>query len=217
MKKFLVLFFLIILVLAAYPFIFNNKTASRQVEGLPWQIKIASDGSSSVFGIKPGQTRFADVIRILGSDMKLAIVASKNEAGKLEMYYGHYRAGLISGKMVLQAKVGDAQLVQWKKGAVKVSYMPSGTARKYLLDSDSLPSILQSVVQSITFIPGVNLDEKIVVARFGQPVKRIVHFGVIHFLYPSKGLDVALYAKAKDVLQYVKPADFQQLEQPLQK
>jgi len=117
---------------------------------------------------------------------------------------------------VLQAEASDRQIEQWKQDAVRVEYMPSGKARQYLLDVDHQPAILQSHIGSITFIPAVNLDQAIIRARFGQAEKVIrVNDKLVHYLYPSKGVDIALSDDQKDVIQYVQPADFQRLVQPL--
>jgi len=217
MKLFFSLFALGIAVLLVYDFMFPHKNAPVMVQRLPWQITVLADGSTEVFGLKPGASTLADAISILGNDAQLAIIAGREEVGTLEMYYGHYRASLITGKIILQAKVNNKQLEKWKREAVKVDYMSSGKARKYLLDSDQLPEILHSTIESITFIPATNLDESIIAARFGKAGSIIrVNKKLVHYLYPGKGLDIALSENQKDVLQYVNPADFQQLEQPLQ-
>ncbi len=216
MKVFFTLFAVLAIFLAAYPFVFDTEGGAERLTGLPWQIEVGADGGSRVFGIAPGSSSFAEVIAVLGDDAELAIVAAKGETGTLEMYFGHYRSGLISGKMILQAAVSPDLLEHWKQTAVKVDYMPSGMARKYILDSDELPAILESVVQNITFIPAVNLDEETILARFGTPEERMqINEQLTHYLYPALGLDIALSGQQKDVLQYVTPADFERLRTPL--
>jgi len=218
MKIFFISFALLAVLLAVYPFVFDESEPGQKVEGLPWQIELGVNGASTVFGLTPGKSSLADAVSVLGDDAQLAIVESKGEVGTLEMYFGHYRAGLISGKMILQAEVAPETLEIWKQAAVKVDYMPSGLARKYTLDSDNLPIILESVVQNITFIPAVNLDEAIVLGRFGEPQEKIVlNETLTHYLYPSMGLDIALSSEQKDVLQYVAPAEFENLRAPLLK
>jgi len=218
MKVFFISFALLAVLLAVYPFVFDHSEPGEKVEGFPWQIDIGVNGASTVFGVTLGKSSLADAAGALGDDAQLAIVESKGETGTLEMYFGHYRAGLISGKMILQADVAPETLDTWKQTAVKVDYMKSGLARKYTLDSDNLPLILQSVVQNITFIPTVNLDEAIVLGRFGEPQEKImVNDTLTHYLYPSLGLDVALSSEQKDVLQYVSPDQFSRLRRPLLK
>jgi hypothetical protein len=210
-----VLFFILIAILAGYPF-FNRTENNEKVTGLPWQIEIAPDGSTTVFGIRPGHSRLADVRAIMGDDMELAIIAASDEGGALEMYYGHYRAGLLSGKLILQAG-SDAQILEtWRSNAVSSEYMPTGQAKKYIPSADDLPQILDQKVTGLTFIPAINLDEAVILARFGVPAERIQKAGVEHFLYPEKGLDIALHEDSKEVLQYVSPDTFLRLVEPLQ-
>ena len=183
--------------------------------GLPWQIEILQDSSTEVFGLNIGVSRLSDAIEKLGSDMELAIVAATDEDGNLEMYYGHYRAGLLSGKLVIQTAISEQKLNRWRNNSLRSEYMKTGMAKKYILSPDDLPQVLDEVIVGLTFLPAVNLDEEVILARFGEPEKRVQLPGVIHFLYPEKGLDLALHEDSKEVLQYVKPDAFQQLIQPL--
>ena len=203
---------LLVALVAAWPFLFPGEQARQGVTGLPWQIEVDRNGATRVFGVSPGRTTLGEAIAVLGNDFDLAIIAASGEAGALEAYYGHYRAGLIGGKLVLQAEADADRLAAWKAGAVKVSYMASGQAKKYWLDAASLPQVMQATVVSITFVPTVNLDEAVLRARFGEPAQRIaLPDGQVHYLYPGKGLDAVVGAHGKDVLQYVAPARFEQL------
>lgn len=215
MKIFFTLFALLALVLAAYPFL-NQSENSETLTGLPWQIDILPDGSTRVFGLQVGVSRLSDAYQMLGNDMELAIVAASDELGNLEMYYGHYQAGLLSGKLVLQTNASEQNLTLWRDNAAKSVYMASGLAKKYTLSEDNITQVLHEVIVGISFIPSVNLDEEVILARFGEPDNRIALDGVIHFLYSGKGLDVALHENSKEVIQYVTPENFQQLLAPLQ-
>jgi len=216
-KLFFVVFALIAVFLASYPF-FDSYKKNEHLAGLPWQINILNDHSTEVFGLNIGASRLADAIEKLGSDMELAIIAATNkaEAGNLEMYYGHYRSGLLSGKLVLQTDINEQTINRWRDNAPRSEYMASGLAKKYTLSPDDLVEILDQVIVGVTFIPTVNLDEtEVVLPRFGEPEQRIQLSGVTHFLYPDKGLDLALHEDSKEVLQYVHPAAFSQLVAPL--
>ena len=215
MKIFFILFVLLAVLLAAYPF-FDASKKTEVLMGLPWQIEVLHDGSTEVFGLRIGTSSLSNAIEMLGSDMELAIVAATDEVGNLEMYYGHYRAGLLSGKLVLQTKISEQKLKRWRDNALRSEYMATGLAKKYILSPDDLPQVLDEVIVGLTFIPAVNLDEEVIRARFGEPEKRVQLPGVIHFLYPEKGLDLALHEDSKEVLQYVNPKYFQQLIEPLQ-
>ena len=214
MKTFFLVFSLLAIILAIYPFLDTSEDSSS-VYGLPWQIEVLPDGSSRVFGLTMGNTSLAEAIKILGDDMALAIIAAPDEPGSLEMYYGHYRAGLLSGKLVLQTIVEDDELFRWRENAVSSEYMPSGLAKKYMLSENDLAAVLEQKITGLTFIPAVNLDEEIILARFGEPVRRVQQGDATHYLYPDKGLDIAWYPDAKEVMQYVSPAAFQRLVAPL--
>jgi len=213
-KTFFVLFALLAVLLAAYPF-FNPSENGGTVTGLPWQIEVLPDGSSKAFGLHIGSSCLSDALAILGNDMELAIIAAKDEVGTLEMYYGHYQAGLLSGKLVLQTSASEQDIKRWRENAARSEYMASGQAKKYTLSDADSAQVLQQVITGITFIPAVNLDEEVILARFGQPEKQVAMVDVTHYLYPAKGLDIALYKEAKEVLQYVSPQAFQLLSQPL--
>ena len=215
MKIFFALFFLLAIILAAYPFL-DQSEKTETLSGLPWQIEIQADGSTRVFGLHIGRDTLADAIEILGDDFELAIIAASDETGSLEMYFGHYKAGLLSGKLVLLTDINVQTLKSWRNHAVKSEYMATGKAKKYALSTDDMPRALDEVIIGVTFIPAVNLDEEVILARFGIPENRVQSAGVVHYQYPDKGLDIALHEHAKEVLQYVEPDAFQNLLQPLQ-
>lgn len=213
-KTFFALFVLLVVALAIYPFL-NPPENGDTVTGLPWQIEILPDGTSQVFGLHIGSSRLSDAFDIHGDDMELAIIAATDEIGKLEMYYGHYQAGLLSGKLVLHTGSSEQNIKRWRENAAKSEYMASGQAKKYILSDDDSVQVMQEVITGITFLPAVNLDEAVILARFGEPEKHIVQPEATHYLYPAKGLDIVLYEEAKEVLQYVSPDAFQQLTRPL--
>ncbi|MDH5389162.1 MAG: hypothetical protein OEY06_12040 [Gammaproteobacteria bacterium] len=205
MRIFFLIFALLASVLLVFPFL-NESENTEVITGLPWQIEIMPDESTQVFGLHLGVSRLSDALGILGDDdMELAIIAASDEVGNLEMYYGHYRAGVISGKLVVQANASEQKIKDWREHAVKSDYMASGQAKKYLLSGDELKQALNELVTGLTFIPAINLDEEIILARFGEPAERIQLEGAVHYLYPEKGLDVALFENGKEVIQYVSP------------
>ena len=215
MKIFFTLFVVVGILLAAYPF-FDASKKTEALLGLPWQIEIQEDGSTKIFGLHVGVSRLADALKILGDDMEIAIVAATDEVGSLEMYYGHYRAGLLSGKLVLQTDISEQKIKTLRANALRSEYMETGLAKKYILSPDDLPQVYSETIVSLTFIPAINLDEKVILARFGEPAQRIELTAATHYLYPDTGLDIALHEDSKEVFQYVKPESFQQLIAPLQ-
>jgi len=98
---------------------------------------------------------------------------------------------------------------------VKRRVLDSGAVRYTLISVDYRAATLKKVT-GLNYIPYVNLDEMIVRQRFGPPAERIVvDTNQQHWLYPAKGLDLLLDTRGKELLQYVVPADFDRLRQPL--
>ncbi len=213
MRRFLPTFLLITLVLAIYPFIGKDRETAS-VTGLPWQIEILPDGSTKVFGVILGQTTLGEAKAHLGRDMELAVMVAPGEQGSLEMYYGQYRAGLLSAKLILAADVDADTIVQMRENAAEKKVLETG-ARKYLLDRNDHAKAFSAVIETIACVPAVNLDHEIIIKRFGATDEIIQRNGVTHYLYPDKGLDVILNEEGKEVLQYVVPGEFKRLREPL--
>lgn len=196
--------FLLVILLAAYPFLKPSEQPDA-LTGLPWQIDVMPDGSTQVFGLIVGKTRLSEAPRILNSDMEFAIIAAADEVGKLEMYFSKYRVGLLSGKLILQTSVTGEQLMLWREHAIKSDYVATGRAKKYYLSEEHLQQALDEIITAIVFIPSVNLDDEIILSRFGQPDKRIEGEGFTRYLYPGKGLEISLVDDGKEVLLYTVP------------
>ena len=177
---------------------------SEPVTGYPWQIERLPDGTTRVFGIVPGQTTLDVAMAQLGDDNELAIIAAPGETGSLEVYYSHYTAGLIEGKLILVADIGPDTLASMQMRARR----KAGTHR-LLMDEGDLPTARRAAVRAITFMPTFDLDAEITRARFGLPAEVLpVSAQEQHLLYPESGLDIVLNADGKDVLQYLSPEDF---------
>ncbi|HRD33741.1 MAG TPA: hypothetical protein PLR02_05755 [Rhodocyclaceae bacterium] len=194
---------------------FDEAPAPPTESGYPWQIDLPAPGQSRVFGLRPGHSSVAEASALFGPDVDIAIVAPPGHPASLEAYFESVQVGRIMGKLVLTVDADDATLAAMRERAAKVEYMES-TTRKITLSRDDLADARGRAIRAITFIPSANLDEDIVLQRFGPPAMRVrVSDEREHFLYPDKGLDLALDSRTKEVLQYVAPQDFERLRQPL--
>lgn len=213
-------FVAIVVALLALPLLFPSgdgpdKQASDA--GAPWQIERLPDGVTRVFGLTPGLSTLNEAQRRLGGEPQVALIAAPGERGSLEAYFETVTFGQITGKMVLTLAASDEQREQMLQRARKAEYM-EGTTRRIELGSEDLALAQGMAIAALVFIPSANLDEQIVLQRFGAPAERIrsdEHRE--HFLYPDRGLDLQLDAKGKEVLQYVAPRDFARLRAPLAK
>ncbi len=185
------------------------------VAGLPWQIEILPNGETKVFGLIPARSTLDDARTRFGMEMEIAVIAAPGELGALEAYASSVTAGVIMGKMILLADADRETVARLRRRAIKSVHMDSST-RKYILHPDDLARAWRAPIAGITFIPAANLDEQTVLRRFGVPHERIrTDERVEHFLYPDKGLDLALDSRGKEVLQYVAPRQFVRLREPL--
>jgi hypothetical protein len=215
--KALALFVAILVGLLALPLFLlpEGEQAPPPTHGLPWQIEKLSAGGTRVFGLVPGRSTLKETRELLGQDVKVALVIAPGETGSLEAFYDSVNAGGVTGKMVLTLASTPAQREGMLQRARRAEYMQSTTRRIDLAEVD-LAHAQSATIEAITFIPAANLDEQIVLQRFGQPAERIrsgEH--VEHFLYPDRGLDLILDRNGKEVLQYVAPRDFARIREPL--
>lgn len=174
-----------------------------------------ADGSSRVFGIQLEESTVAETLSTLGEDHELAIISDQNDRSGLEIYYSHFSAGPIKGKLIIAVTAAQETLEKMQARANSSSYTASGS-RKFLITAEDLHQIQHWPVNNIAFIPSASLDEDIIKARFGQADQVVsISEDETHFLYPHKGLDITLNANGKEVLQYVAPRSFSRLAEPL--
>lgn len=190
-------------------------TAKVPAHGMPWQIDVLPDGRTRVFGMTPGSSLLADARGPFGNTYQLAVVAPKDGSPSLEAYFDVVMLGALSGKAVLTIEASATELGAMIERAGKADFMATGTRKYRLAESDFLAAE-QRPIRAILFIPSPNLDEQIILQRFGTPATRIRQGDTLeHFLYPEKGLDVVLDSQGKEVLQYVAPSNFGSLRDPL--
>ncbi|WP_290877272.1 hypothetical protein [Aquabacterium sp.] len=196
-------------------------TAGATQAALPWQIERLPDGRSRVLGLtlspegQSGASTLADARAHWGPDTEIAVIAAPNEDGTLEAFVDPANAGFVTGKLVITARLSPEAIRGIKSRSPKGEFMES-TTRKFKIAAEDLSQALAAPITALGFIPQANLDEATIVARFGEPAERVRSNGhLTHFLYPALGLDIALDTEGKEILQYVAPADFNRLAQPL--
>lgn len=205
----------------------QGASTTSQGLGLPWDVAELPDGASRLFGPRglvlskdaSQASTLADVQGLWPIEMQVAIVAAPGEPGALEAFVDPAQLGFVSGKLVVSAMLDAATIQEMKARAAKVAFMDSST-RRFTLSSSDLTRALQAPISSVSLIPQAQLDATTVLQRFDKPAQRITRgegdAAVEHLLYPAKGLDVVVSAKGKELLQYVAPAQFDRLSQPLQ-
>lgn len=216
--KAIALFFAILLALLAVPMLFvdqSGQPAAPDAQGLPWQIELLPDGRTRVFGLVPGVSTFEEASRHLVNDPQLGLIVTPGRHAMIEAYFDSVSLGGVTGRVILSFEVDSAWRDDILGRARKIEVLES-LSRKVELAVVDRQRLAGNPVSAIAFIPAANLDEQIIIERFGPPAERIrsgEH--TEHFLYPAKGLELRLDAKGKEVLQYVTPRDFPRLRDPL--
>jgi hypothetical protein len=192
--------------------------AAAPLAGLPWQIERRPDGSSLVFGLDLGHGTLAQAARRWPEEpLQLALVRDAQAGLALEGYVERVNAGFVQGKLVLTGSADAATLQGWADRAADRTPQPSGTWRLTLAPADHAAA-LAAPIAGLVFLPAARFDEATATERFGPPPERITtQDGTVHLLYPGHGVVIALdpQGRAKPVLQYVAPSDFQRLRAPL--
>ncbi|HHS83582.1 MAG TPA: hypothetical protein ENK38_01460 [Gammaproteobacteria bacterium] len=192
------------------------KTAMEKRTDLPWQIVANGDGTSKVFGLTLGRSTLADAMHKIKEQPEITMFVSPEGEKVVEAYFEQVKLGNVRAKMVVAAALSKQQLEQIYERGLRIS-KSSGGGRKVTLHPDDIIVVNQTAIGSITYLPRTNLDTEVITRLFGTPAKRIRERenNVVHWLYPEKGLDIALSPDKKEVLQYIAPAQFEQLSSPL--
>ena len=183
---------------------------------LPWLIQVDEKGHSTVFGLTLGRSSLAEAQEAFQEQGKTNLFISPNQGFYFETYFkGLYLDG-IRADMVFSLEVDEAIAPELYDRGLRISQLGDGT-RKVELAQPDLDLLGRAQVVHITYIPGTNLEPDLIAARFGEPARRIVEVsGITHWLYPDRGLDIAVNPDGKEIFQYVIPSRFSELLEPLE-
>ncbi len=188
----------------------------EQRVNLPWQVESTADGASRVFGLVLGTSTLQDAQQVFQEEAELSMFSSDDGKQVVEGFFNQLTLSGLRAKMVVALDYSEQELTGIFDRGARVSTMGSGK-RKVSLSGEDKTAAMQTPIASITYLPKVNLDAAIVEKRFGLPAEKIKEQGtdIEHWLYPDKGLDIALSDEQKDVLQYTLPSQFDNLVAPL--
>jgi len=173
----------------------------------PWAVEPDGAGGSRVFGLRlPGST-LATVRRRWGEDLQVAVMAAQDGPPVLEAYVERFSTAGVDGRLVLSFDAAPGDLAAWR-AASPGEPLPGGGRRHPMPPGagDAVP------LRGLSFLPSAQLDAEVLRQRFGEPAERLeISERLSHWLYPQKGLAVALDLDGRELLQYVAPADFDRL------
>ena len=188
----------------------------EEYKNLPWQIEVDGEGYSQVFGITLGKSTLHDVEQQFQEQSEISLFVSDNKDMIVEAYFNTITLNGFKAKMVATLDFTPEQLQSMYDQGERIETLAMGK-RKVRLSDDNLALARNTKVIALTYLPRINISKETVEKRFGMPEIIIPESDADaeHWLYPDKGLDVVIYAEAKEVLQYVAPKNFSRLRKPL--
>jgi hypothetical protein len=191
------------------------------VSRLPWQVEV--DGlRTRVFGFTLGDTTLAQVREVFGEEGKINLFAQVDADDDepsyvVESYFEQIYLNRLRADFVFTLDVDQAALEPMYGRGLRISQLASG-AKKVKLTPDDIAALLNAPIRAITYLPWKSLNDEIVRARFGAPSEKRIETqtGVTHWLYPARGMDIAIDREGGVVIQYVNPSSFDDMLAPLE-
>lgn len=209
-KQYIVVFIFLFLVAC------DGSTPPKE-DVFPWQITVQANGHTRVFGIVIKETSVKEAAQLLGSGYKIALFENENDTLSLEAFVQDVTLGGLSAKVILAIESDEYQKRHYRERAKKREPLGNGVIR-YSLSIEDTQEVANRNVDALSYIPYVSLNEEMIFSRFGEPARRLViNKNQEHFLYPETGLDLLMDKEGKELLQYVVPAEFDRLMDPLKR
>lgn len=185
---------------------------------LPWRIGTSPDGHTQVFGFTLGETTLAQVRDLFGQEgtINLFVTPGPTDRYGVEAYFEQVYLQGLRAEFVITVDLDEETLGAMYERGLRISKLGSGS-RKVKLDPADVETLLPRPIRTITYLPQARLEEALIEKRFGTPAERRTESdtGIVHWLYPDRGFDIARDPNGKVVIQYVDRADFAELLAPL--
>jgi hypothetical protein len=179
-------------------------------------VSVDSQAHTQVFGLTLGRSTLADVRALFREEGETSLFRSEPGQYAVESYFQQIYLSRLRADFVITLDAPQETLADMYEHGLRVSKLPSGSKR-IKLDPVDIGTLAQAPIRHITYLPQSKLPEDLLEHRFGTPAERITEAetGVVHWIYPDKGFDLARDPKGKVVIQYVNPADLPGLVQAL--
>ncbi len=182
---------------------------------LPWHIGHPTADTIRIFGITLGQNNTTEAQQHFREAAKPILFKSPGGQLVVEVFFEEVNLAGLKARVVLTVAAPEGELPGMFERGLRMNATSSG--KEITLTPEDIARVFTMPVSSLTYMPLVRLDDAVFAKRFGQPAMRIRErkSGVMHWLYPQQGLDIALGGAEKPLLQYVSPVNFDKLVQPL--
>ncbi len=183
---------------------------------LPWKISVDAEGNSTVFGLTLGQSTLADGQQMISDIGEVDLLITEDGSKTVEAYFNGIFLNGLKADFVFTLELDEQALEEMYQRGLQLSTLESGI-RKVDLTQEDLDIAAKAPIIHITYLPKTDLEEQLITNLFGEPYL-IVHepdSSISHWLYPDIGLDIAVDPERKEVFQYIAPAKFGLISEPL--
>lgn len=183
---------------------------------LPWHIEHPTPDSVKVFGLTIGVSTPGDAEQRFKEIGEPSLFKSPDGKLGMEIFFEQINLAGLRSRVVLTVAASTEELKTMYERGLRMA--ATGGGKKITLTPDDVVRIRSLPISSLTYMPGVRVEETLFLKRFGKPAQIIkeTKTGATHWLYPQNGLDLTLGGGEKPVLQYVSPLAFETLVKPLQ-
>jgi hypothetical protein len=187
---------------------------------LPWRTTTSAAGQTQVFGFTLGETSLKEVRELFGQEgtINLFETPGRTERYGVEVYFEQVYLQSLRADFVVTVDVDQETLGAMYERGLRISQLGSGS-KKVKLDPEDVEALLPRPIRAITYLPQARLDDPLIEKRFGTPAERRAEpeTGIVHWLYPERGIDIARDPKGEVVIQYVSQVDFADILTPLKR
>ncbi|MFA5370803.1 MAG: hypothetical protein WC053_03025 [Sideroxydans sp.] len=182
---------------------------------LPWHIEHPTADSVSVFGLTLGVSTPAEAEQRFKELAIPSLFKSPEGVLAAEVFFEQVNLAGLRSRVVLTVDIPENELQGMFERGLRIA--GTGSGKKITLTADDVARLMNTPISSLTYLPGVRIDEALFAKRFGKPAQIIKEnkSGTVHWLYPQNGLDITLSSTEKPLLQYVVPTEFAKLVNPL--
>jgi hypothetical protein len=185
---------------------------------LPWDIKLDGLGGSKVFGLSLGESTLNEAREVFGDEGKISLFVTRDGRPALEAYFERVFLSGLRADIVLVLDTDPDTLQGFYDRGSRISRTTDITRKVDLASADET-AVGELPIGSINYIPAANLDDELVLSRFGEPAERIRETAtkVTHWIYPKRGLSIGINPEGKEMLQYVPPRKIDMLIDTIRK
>jgi hypothetical protein len=181
----------------------------------PWDATRDAAGHTRVFDLTIGESRLADVRALLDEEGKVNLFVNPDGSYAVEVYFDNIILSNIRADWIITLAMDQDQLAAMYDRGLRVSTIGSGS-RKVTMAPEDVETLAEARIRSLTYLPWKSLEPRDIDGNFGPPAEqRTEQSGVVHWLYPHKGMDIARDNDGGVVIQYLNADDFARALAPL--